>query len=67
MFRKVSIRDFAASECTRRKRMPSTDCPACDGSGYVEEDESMTRVCTRCDGTGGRFIKEHTSAAVIHC
>ncbi len=45
--------------------MPSIDCPACDVSGYVEE-ERLTRVCTRCDGTGVVFIEEDTHDAVIH-
>jgi hypothetical protein len=62
----VSTRVFGTSECTGRDRMPSINCPACDGSGYVKEDEGMTRVCTRCDGTGVVFIEEDTSDAVIH-
>jgi predicted hydrocarbon binding protein len=62
MVRMVSARVFGTSECTG---MPSIDCPACDVSSYVEE-ERLTRVCTRCDGTGVVFIEEDTHDAVIH-
>jgi hypothetical protein len=65
MLRMVSAHVFGTSECIRRDRMPSIDCPVCDVSGYVEE-EGMTRVCTRCDGTGGVVIEEDTNDAVIH-
>ena len=37
--------------------MPSLDCPTCNGSGYVQQDDT-TIICSRCDGTGVLFVDE---------
>jgi hypothetical protein len=62
----VSARVFGTSECTGSDQMPSIDCPARDVSGYIDEEEGMTRACTRCDGTRVVYIEEDTGDAVIH-
>jgi DnaJ-class molecular chaperone len=44
--------------------MPSLDCPRCEGSGYVQEEEGEISICARCDGTGVVFVEEDTGDAV---
>lgn len=44
--------------------MPSIDCPTCDGSGYVQEDDGEIFICSRCDGTGVVFVDESTGDAL---
>ena len=38
--------------------MPSLDCPTCHGSGYVQQDDDTTIICSQCDGTGVVFVDE---------
>jgi len=44
--------------------MPALDCPVCEGSGYVQEDEGNTIICSRCDGTGVLFVEEDAGDAL---
>jgi DnaJ-class molecular chaperone len=44
--------------------MPSLDCPRCEGSGYVQEDEGETTICARCDGTGVVFVDGNAGDAL---
>jgi len=41
--------------------MPAFDCPACEGTGYVQEDDNTTTICARCEGTGVVFVDEDAS------
>ncbi len=37
--------------------MPSMECPVCDGTGYVQEEDGATTVIfARCEGTGVVFV-----------
>ncbi len=38
--------------------MPSLDCPTCGGSGYLQQDDHTTIICSQCDGTGVLFVDE---------
>jgi DnaJ-class molecular chaperone len=44
--------------------MPSLDCPVCEGRGYVQEEDGLTSICARCDGTGVVFVDESTGDAL---
>jgi len=44
--------------------VPSLDCPACEGSGYVRGDDGETLICARCEGTGVVFVDEDAGAAL---
>jgi hypothetical protein len=46
LLRMVSTRVFGTSERPGRERMPSIDCPACDGSGYVKQEWRLLHVTT---------------------
>jgi hypothetical protein len=45
------------------RRMPSRDCPNCDGSGYTTDAAGEAVICPVCDGTGSLFDDEDTSGA----
>jgi DnaJ-class molecular chaperone len=42
----------AVSEPHGVPRMPSMDCPNCDGTGYTQDASGEDVVCPMCDGTG---------------
>jgi DnaJ-class molecular chaperone len=41
--------------------MPSMACPACNGTGYAQEEGDATPICSRCEGTGVLFVDEELS------
>ena len=42
----------AVSESPGAPRMPSMDCPNCDGTGYTQDASGEDVICPMCDGTG---------------
>ncbi len=44
--------------------MPSLESPRTAGSGYVQEENGTTVICTRCEGTGVVFVDETAGDAL---